>query len=91
MKVNPAARYTAFYYYSVALKELCLLLNEESMTPMECNVAIATALQLATIDAHSINSIANDSDSLAMRLNVFDTLKVLLASFKPFPPPCDNP
>ena len=91
MKVNPAARYTAFYYYSVALKELCSLLNEESMTPTECNVAVATALQLATIDARSINSIANGSDYSAMRLNVFDTLKVLLVSFKPFPLRCDNP
>jgi hypothetical protein len=91
MKVNTAARYTAFYYYAVALKELRLLLNEDSMTPMECNVAIATALQLATIDANSINTITNGSDSSAMQLNVFDILKVLLVSFKPFPLPCDNP
>ena len=90
MKVNPAAQYTAFYYYAVALKELHLLLNEDSMTPTECNTAIATALQLATIDVHSINGIANGSGSSAMRLNVFDTSKVLLVSFKRFPLRCDN-
>lgn len=50
MKVNGGARYVAFYYYSVALKELRLLLNGDAMTPSECNVVIATALQLSTID-----------------------------------------
>jgi hypothetical protein len=90
MKVNRAARYTAFYYYAVGLKELRLLLNEEAMTPVECNVAIATALQLATIDASSVHGIANGSDSSAMRLNAFGTSKVLLVSFKSFLLLCVN-
>ena len=50
IKTNGAARYVAFYYYAEALKKLHILLSENAMTPMECNVAIATALQLSTID-----------------------------------------
>ena len=82
MKVNGAARYVAFYYYSEGLKNLHVLLNEDAMTPTECNVVIAIALQLSTIDVSPINNLANDSDSSATQLNVSYISKVLLAFFK---------
>ena len=81
MKVNLGARYTAFYYYAAALKELRLLLDNESMNLMECNIAIATALQLATIDvfSHFILELMG-SDSLATPPSVFDISRAWLTS-----------
>lgn len=92
MKVNGGARYVAFYYYSVALKELRLLLSDDAMTPSECNVTIATALQLSTIDvSSSLRRLILNSDCSVMLLNAFDTSKALLRSSTISPLPCDNP
>jgi hypothetical protein len=48
IKVTADARQLAFYYYSVALKELQSLLT----TKIDCNLVVASALQLSSIDVH---------------------------------------
>lgn len=92
MKVNGGARYVAFYYYSIALKELRLLLNGNTMTTSECNDAIATALQLSTIDVSpSLRRLILNSDCSVMLRNAFNTSKALLKSSTTTPLHCDNP
>lgn len=48
IKVTGDAREIAFYYYAVALKELQSLLNMK----IDCNLVVASALQLSSIDVH---------------------------------------
>ena len=50
MKEPGAARHIAFVYYAIALKDLCAQLSQFPMSIEECQIAVATALQLASID-----------------------------------------
>lgn len=53
MKVARTARQFAFFYYANALKELQQLLNG-LLSFEECNIAIATTLQLSSFDVPSL-------------------------------------
>lgn len=53
IKVVGSSGEVAFFYYALALKELRIFLDGP-LSPEECNVAIATALQLSSFEVHSL-------------------------------------
>ena len=53
IKVVDSAHQIAFFYYALALKELRVFLDGP-LSPEECNVAIATALQLSSFEVCSL-------------------------------------
>lgn len=58
IKVDRNARDVAFSYYTMALRELRLVLNK-SLAREECGVVIATVLQLSSFDVLHSLPIAN--------------------------------
>lgn len=52
MRIPGAARHIAFVYYAIALKELRQQLDEYPMSIEQCQRAVATALQLSSIDVY---------------------------------------
>ena len=55
LKIDRGAREQAFLYYALALQQLRELLNTIPTDTEECQVAIATALQLSTFDVPSLS------------------------------------
>lgn len=53
IKVHQGVRVLAFLYYSKAMEELRILLNEPTMEINDCLTAVATALQLSSFDVYS--------------------------------------
>ena len=53
MKIDRSARVQAFTYYTLALRELRIILDQDTMDIEECHLAVTTALQLASFDAFS--------------------------------------
>jgi Fungal specific transcription factor domain len=52
IKEHQGVRALAFLYYSKAMQDLRLLLNESTMDLQHCFVAVATALQLSSFDVY---------------------------------------
>lgn len=50
LKINRVSREIAFFYYSVALRDLRSLLDKPSIWLDEYHIAVATALQLSSVD-----------------------------------------
>lgn len=50
MKIDRSVRVQAFVYYTSALRQLRVILDQESMDIKECHMAVATALLLASFD-----------------------------------------
>ena len=50
MKIDRSVRVQAFVYYTSALRQLRVILDQDSMDIKECHMAVATALQLASFD-----------------------------------------
>ena len=55
MKIDHSARVQAFLYYTSALQQLRVLLDQTIMNVDEYHIAIATALQLASFDVFIIS------------------------------------
>jgi hypothetical protein len=79
IKVNHRAREMAFLYYSVALRQLRLLLDKPTLDMADCFAAVATALQLSSFDVLHYSKLADFSDFLETLQNVFDIFKELPA------------
>jgi hypothetical protein len=50
IKIDRSARVQAFLYYTLALRQLRIILDQDGMDVEECYMAVATALQLASFD-----------------------------------------
>jgi hypothetical protein len=61
MKVDKSARVLAFMYYTSAVQQLRVLLDQITLNVDECHMAIATALQLASFDVFPISLKCADS------------------------------
>ena len=55
MKIDRSARVLAFLYYTSALQQLRVLLDQVTLSVDECHMAIATALQLASFDVFTVS------------------------------------
>lgn len=75
IKENYRAREIAFLYYSVALRELRLLLDKPMMDMTDCFVAVATALQLSSFDVSYYSESTDYSGFSETLQSVFDILK----------------
>ena len=61
MKLPGAARHVAFVYYASAMRELRKLLNKVPMSIDECQIALATALQLSSLDVYLVPFVPSNS------------------------------
>ena len=55
MEIDRSARVVAFLYYTSALQQLRVLLDQVTLNIDECHMALATALQLASFDVFTIS------------------------------------
>lgn len=71
-KVRAGARGFVFVYYAKALQGLRSLLDQGPLGPVECQVAVCTALQLLSIEVYPRFECAYFSDYTVIWLSVCD-------------------